>query len=72
MQQQEVHQRMYYTSHCAYFQLFRASGSPYHSSQSSLSSSVERESLMTGICERLRALNLVALPHFNAVLGIHM
>ena len=32
---------MYYTLHCAYFQLFRASGTTYHSSQSSLSCSVE-------------------------------
>jgi len=27
---------------------------------------------MTGICERLRAMNLVALPHFNTELGIHL
>ena len=30
-----------------------------------------KEEAMTGICERLRALNLVALPHFDTVLGIH-
>ena len=33
---------MYYTLHCAYFQLFRASETPYRSSQSSLNCSVER------------------------------
>ena len=32
---------MYYTLHGAYFQLFRAGGTPYHFSQSSLILAVE-------------------------------